>query len=349
MAVGAGISRAAGIASATRNIREAEMAVPLAFINSQSQTYASLKAQLGLTGVSKNKFDALNSHIANTVVLAGELVIIGDASTSSSTSQEAYLMAKARDIHIGLLTNHVDADDFFLDNFELLQGMLAHGAIGAGVVSDAWSKHMATIKKTLEEIEQLHKEYLCTGSFAARDKFYTERAVLFGKLELQLANVASYGSGLRYQGSIKRMLGISTKRYMSSGEIAGYAEKVSGVARAAKLIKNGTYIGTALEVASSGLEIRNACALGREDQCTRAKYVEGSSLVGSLVGGAVGGAFGGAIGSTGCYFALGIITGGPGALACVVIGGAVGGWAGGERGGADGEMLGEYLYERVGK
>ncbi|KPG98190.1 SSU ribosomal protein S2p (SAe) [Pseudomonas sp. RIT-PI-q] len=323
------------------------MAEPLAFINSQSQTYESLKAQLGLTGISKSKFDALNSHIANTVVLAGELVIIGDASTSSSTSQEAYLMAKARDIHIGLLTNHVDADDFFLDNFELLQGVLAHGAIGAGVVSDAWSKHMATIKKTLEEIEQLHKEYLRTGSIAARDKFYTERAVLFGKLELQLANVASYGSGLRYQGSIKRMLGISTKRYMSSGEIAGYAEKVSGVARAAKLIKSGTYIGTALTVASSGLEIRNACALGREDQCTRAKYVEGSSLAFGLGGGAAMGYLGGHTATYGCIVVLGTISGGPGALVCSVVGGAIGGWAGGSIGNNMGEKIGEYLYGEI--
>ncbi|KPG95527.1 SSU ribosomal protein S2p (SAe) [Pseudomonas sp. RIT-PI-q] len=323
------------------------MAEPLAFINSQSQTYESLKAQLGLTGISKSKFDALNSHIANTVVLAGELVIIGDASTSSSTSQEAYLMAKARDIHIGLLTNHVDADDFFLDNFELLQGMLANGAIGAGVVSDAWSKHMATIKKTLEEIEQLHKEYLRSGSITARDKFYSERAVLFGKLELQLANVASYGSGLRYQGSIKRMLGISTKRYMSSGEIAGYAEKVSGVARAAKLIKNGTYIGTALDVASTALDIQKACSLGREDECRKAKYVESAALVGGLTGGAIGGSIGGSAATGGCIVVLGIASGGPGALVCGVLGGAVGGWVGGNYLGDAGERMGEYLYGKM--
>ncbi|MFJ3370490.1 hypothetical protein [Pseudomonas sp. NPDC086251] len=325
------------------------MAEPLAFINSQTQSYESIKAQLGLTGVSKNKFDALNSHIANTVVLAGELVIIGDASTLSSTSQEAYLMAKAREIHIGLLTNHVDADDFFLDNFDLLKEVLSHGSIGAGVVSDGWSKHMAAIGKTLEEIEQLHKEFLRTGSVTARKKFLAERVILFSKLEGQLARAASYGSGLRHQGSIKRMLGISTKRYLHTGEIVGYAEKVDGVAKAAKLIKRGTYIGTSLAVASSGLEIRNACALGREDECQKAKYVSGGSLVGSLMGGAVGGYIGAPIAATGCFVALGIVTGGPGALACVVIGGALGGLAGGKHGGTGGEMLGEYLYNMVGQ
>ncbi|VVP15652.1 hypothetical protein [Pseudomonas fluorescens] len=321
------------------------MAQPLAFINSQSQTYASLKAHLGLTGIAKNKFDALNSHIANSVVLAGELVIIGDVSTPSSTNEEAYLMARASEIHIALLTNQVDADDFLLDNFELLQEMLADGAIGAGVVSDGWSKHMAAIKTTLEEIEHAHKDYLRSGSLAARDRFYTERARLFGKLDKQLGNVASYGSGLRYQGSIKRMLGISTKSYMSTGEIAGYAQKVSGVARAAKLIKRGVYIGTALDVASAGLSIRQACALGREDECTKAKYVEGASLAGSLVGGSAGGVVGGYTATLGCLFVLGIATGGPGGLVCGVVGGAVGGWAGGKLLGGAGEKIGEHLYE----
>jgi hypothetical protein len=325
------------------------MAQPLAFINTQSQTYASLKAQLGLNGIANSKFDALNSHISNSVVLAGELVIIGDVSTPLSTSEEAYLMARARDIHIGLLTNQVDADDFFLDNFELLQGMLAHGAIGAGAVSDGWSKHLAAIKTTLEEIEQAHKDYLRSGSIAARDRFYSERALLFSKLENQLGNVASYGSGLRYQGSIKRMLGISTKRYMSTGEIAGYAQKVSGVAKAAKLIKRGVYIGVALDVASAGLDIRQACALGREDECTKAKYVNGGSLAGGLGGSAVGGSFGSMVGSAGCYFALGIVTGGPAALTCVVIGGAVGGWVAGKQGQIGGGMIGEFLYNMVKK
>jgi hypothetical protein len=325
------------------------MAQPLAFINSQSQTYASLKAHLGLTGIANNKFDALNSHIANSVVLAGELVIIGDVSTPSSTNEEAYLMARASEIHIALLTNQVDADDFLLDNFELLQEMLANGAIGAGVVSDGWSKHMAAIKTTLEEIEQAHKDYLRSGSIVARDRFYTERARLFGKLEKQLGNVASYGSGLRYQGSIKRMLGISTKSYMSTGEIAGYAQKVSGVARAAKLIKRGVYIGVVLDVASAGLSIRQACALGREDECTKAKYVEGSSLAGSLVGGGVIGGFGGQAAIVGCMLVLGIASGGAGAIACGVVGGAVGGIGGGLLGEMAGESVGEFLYETIEK
>ena len=131
---------------------------------------------------------------------------------------------------------------------------------------------------------------------------------------------------------------------MSTGEIAGYAQKVSGVAKAAKLIKRGVYIGVALDVASAGLDIRQACALGREDECTKAKYVEGSSLVSGLAGGAVGGFLGSRVGTLGCMLALGVASGGSGALVCTVLGGAVGGVSGGSLGGSEGESIGEYLY-----
>ncbi|MNN18152.1 hypothetical protein D3C81_1313570 [compost metagenome] len=222
--------------------------------------------------------------------------------------------------------------------------MLAHSALGAGVVSDAWSKHLEAIRKSLLDIEKLHNEYLRTGSPAARDKFYVERAVLFGKLGSQLDNVAAYGAGLQQQGSIKRMLGISTRSFLHKGEIDGYASKISGVAKAAKIVKKGTYIGTALDVAATALSIQKACSLGREEQCRKAKYVEGSSLVGGLAGGAGGGAAGGYAAVQGCIIVLGIATGGPGTLVCGVVGGAVGGWAGGKIGQSGGEQFGEYLY-----
>lgn len=323
------------------------MGEPLSFINSKTQSFESLKRSLNLTGVLKSKFVALNGHIANTVVMGGELVIIGDASTSSSTSEEAYLMSKASQIHMGLLSNNVDADDFFLENFEFIQGLLAHGSQGAGAVSDAWSKHLERIKTSLLDIEKLHQKYLRSGSIVDRDKFYLERALLFGKLEGHLDDLSSYGSGLRTEGSIKRMLNISTKSYLRTGEIAGYAEKVDGVARAAKFIKKGTYIGTALDVASTALKIKKACAEGREEQCTRAKYVETSSFAFGLGGGVAGGALGGAVGTFGCVVVLGMVSSGTGALACSVLGGAVGGWGGGELGGEVGENFGDYIYRKT--
>lgn len=318
------------------------------FINSRTQTFDSLKANLALPKNVKAKFVALNSHISGSVVLAGELVIVGDSSTPSSTAQEAFLMAKAAEVHTALHANGVEADDFFLDNFELLKQAISYTSMGIGAASDGWAKHMEEIKKALQDIEKLYREHMGSGTMTQRDAFYAKRTELFMKLDKLLGNFLSYGARLRNEGSMKRMLGLSTNSYMHAGEIAGYADKVSGVAMASKLIKRGTYIGTALEVGSTALSIRNACAVGREEQCRRAKYVEGSSLVGSLTGASGGGALGAPIAGGICLVALGVTTG-PGALACTVIGGAAGGWVGGEGGQWVGEKIGEYIYGAVTK
>lgn len=240
-----------------------------AFLNLKLQNYHRLKSDLALTGYSLEKFDVLNSHIANTVVRSGELIIIGDPTTASCTSQEAWMMRQATIAHMGLMRNGQGVDNFSLDNFETLKSLIAHASVGAGVVSEGWSKHLKAIEATLMDIEKLHQQHLGSGAMAARDQFYAKRAVLFMKLDEQLNKLAAYGSGIRNKGSIKRTLGISTKSYLHTGEIAGYANKVSGVATAANLIKKGTYVGIALDVAATGLEIHKACTLGRERNAKR--------------------------------------------------------------------------------
>lgn len=318
-----------------------------AFINPKMQNYHTLKTGLALSGHSASKFDVLNSHIYNTVVKSGELVIVGDWSTPTCTSHEAFLMSKAHVIHIGLARSGQGADEFFLENFELLKSLLTHASMGAGVVSDGWSKHLKAIQGTLLEIENLYKEHMSSGTLRARDKFYVKRAMLFTKLNEQLGRLSAFGAGLRKQGPIKRTLVISTKRFLSSGEITGYADKVAGVGKAANLIKKGTYIGIALQVASTSLAINKACTEGREEECRKARVVESSSLAGGI-GGSLGGAYAGNIvGVAACGIVLGIATGGPGALTCGVAGGAFGGMVGGEIGSKGGAMLADLLYERV--
>ncbi|NWL07131.1 MULTISPECIES: hypothetical protein [Pseudomonas] len=318
-----------------------------AFINPKMQNYHTLKAGLALSGHSASKFDVLNSHIYNSVVRSGELVIVGDWSTPSCTSQEAFLMTKAAVAHMGLMRSGQGADEFFLDNFELLKSLLAHASIGAGVVSDGWSRHLKGIQDTLLEIEKLYQEHMSSGTFKARDQFYARRVALFARLDEQLSKMAAFGASLRNRGSIKKTLGISTKSYLHTGEIAGYADKVAGVGKAANLIKKGAYIGVALEVASTSLSIKKACTEGREGECKRATIVESGSLAGGVGGGLIGAIGGNLIGMAACGVVFGIASGGPGAIACGVGGGALGGMVGGEFGSDGGEYLGEILYERV--
>ncbi|MEX5351787.1 hypothetical protein WCE02_10610 [Pseudomonas juntendi] len=316
------------------------------FINARAQTYESLKAGISMSANQRAKFDVLNAHIVNSVVVGGELVIVGDPSTPSCTSHEAFLMAKASIIHHDIVFNNVGVDDFFLDNFDLLQSILAQASLGVGVVSDGWGRYLNDIKDTLVKIDLLYYEHMRSGALKGREEFYAKRKVLFVRLEEQLGKMAAYGSGLRIQGSVKRMLELSTKSYLATGEIARYVEKVAGVAKAANLVKKGGYIGIGLEVASAGLSIHKACTFGREEECKKARYIESGALAGSLAGSAGGGLAGAAV-ISGLCTAIGVPTAGVGTLACAVIGGAVGGKLGGEFGKGWAGNVGELIYGRI--
>jgi hypothetical protein len=125
--------------------------------------------------------------------------------------------------------------------------------------------------------------------------------------------------------------------YLHTEEIKGYAKTLSGVARASKLLKAGT-----------ALEIIEACSVGREDECTEAKYVEGAKLVGGVVE------------SQQVYlqvrlevvlpclrarWLLEFQQGGLGAIACAIVGGAVAGYYGGLAGEEHFAPAGKFLYE----
>jgi hypothetical protein len=119
------------------------------------------------------------------------------------------------------------------------------------------------------------------------------------------------------------------------------------VARAATVIKRGGYIGVALDVASTLLEIREACLAGDERQCRKARYVEGGKLIGSLGGGVAGASGGTVLSKYFCSVILGAATRGFGTAACVALGGGLSGWAGGEVGSIPSESIGEVVYGEV--
>ena len=317
---------------------------PYAFINDRPQPYPLLKLSLSLNPTTQTKFDILNQHIRNTVVLPGQLVIIGDNRTAACTAEEARLMQSAANIKHALFA-HSATDQFLIKNYDQLQAIMSHASLGIGSVSSAWSKHLTQIEQTLQEIDELHKQYLRNGTASARNEFLAKRSVLFTRLDGQLSGLARLGTGLKNEGSIKKMLGISSKRYWHHGEIRGYEETVKRVAKAAEILKKGTYIGIALDVGSTALEITEACSTGREQECTRTKYVEGSKLVGSVGGASAGGALGALAGIGACAIVFGIPTAGAGALACAIVGGAAGGFALGKFGSDLGENAGKFLYK----
>jgi hypothetical protein len=314
---------------------------PYAFINDRMQTYTEIKNRLG----GNSKFDALNAHIRNIIVVPGQVVIVGDPSTQNFSPDEVELTSLARNVFGGLVHNGASSDGSAIKNFDVLQQMLDYGSIGIGAATGSWSKHLDGVKNTLEDIERLYKLSLARGTPIARQEFISQRRALFTKLEKQLEGVARWGSGLHDRGSIKKMLGISTKSYLHTGEIRGYAKRIGGVAKAANLLKKGTAVGIGLNVASTALEIKEACSVGRDEVCAEAKYVEGAKLAGGLAGGSYVGGIGAASGSALCVAVFGIPSLGLGALGCGIIGGALGAFGGGLAGEAVGEGFGSRLFE----
>ena len=311
-------------------------------INPRAQPYETLKRSLELGPNAASKFDILNTHVRNTVVMPGELIILGDGSTPSSTSEEAFLMAKARDIHLNLAGGSAG---FIHENFQAISAALGYTALGIGTSSAAWGKRLNEIQETLVDIESLYQKSLGNNSILSRNEFITRRRVMFDLLDRQLKGFAGLGSGLKNTNGIRNMLGLSTNSYMRHGEVAGYADKIAKVSKAARYMKAGGHLGIALNVVASGLAIHQACSVGREEECTEAKYIEGGRLAGSLVVGVPGGYVGTYLAMGACVVAFGIVSGGLGMFACIIIGGGLGGYTGGLLGAYWGEAAGRYLYK----
>ncbi|MFJ3484674.1 hypothetical protein ACIPL1_15000 [Pseudomonas sp. NPDC090202] len=317
------------------------MTKPYVFINDRMQTFSSLKNKLD----GNDKFDQLNAHIYNIVVMPGQFVIVGDHSTRTLSVEETELMQLAQQVKRQTAFNQVGPESLAIKNYDLLQNMLNYGSLGIGAATGSWSTHLEGVKKTLEDIERLYKLALSRGTPIARQEFISQRQVLFGKLDKQLEGIARWGTGMNNTGSIKKMLGVSTKSYLHTGEIQGYAKKIGGVAKAAKLLKHGTAVGIGLNIAATGLEIKEACSTGRENQCEKAKYVELGKLSIGVTGAMIIGDIGAAAASGICMAVFSVPTGGLAILGCGIIGGVIGGYGGGLAGEKIGEYGGTMLYD----
>ncbi len=315
------------------------------YINDESTTYSILKFRL-LGGAPSQQqsdhFDVLNRHLPSGLVTPGQLVIIPEADREFCSIDEAWLMRHAQDIRRHLETD-VLVSKRVIDNYDLLQSALGYASIGIGSATSAWARHLEEVTQTLEDIERLHQR-LKDGALD-RKTFIRQREVLFKSLDLQLRGMARFGTGLKGNKSLKRVLGISTKSFLHKGEIAGYAQRIREIAQMSKWLGKGTYLGMALDVSATGMEIKEACVTGREAQCRRTKYVETGRLAGAVMGAAGGGALGAGIARRACSRFLGIFLKPQGVLVCAVIGGGGGGYAGGSFLGDEGALLGGKLLE----
>jgi hypothetical protein len=178
------------------------------------------------------------------------------------------------------------------------------------------------------------------------DQFFAQRRALFSRMQESLKGIGRFGSGLNNQGKMKQILGISSKSYLHTGDIRGYASKVRGVTKMASAMSKGTYVGIALDVGVGALEIKEACSTGREEECTRAKYVETGKAAGGIGLAWYGGTVGAAAGESICI-GLGAVSGGAVIVGCALVAGAVTALGSGKVGSMIGEGTSTLMYEKV--
>jgi hypothetical protein len=315
------------------------------YINRETIDLTSLKTRLMGHGLSRQRsdhFDVLNHHLRHGLVTPGQLVVIPDAYSVSCSREEAWLMRRAEEVRREL-EQKASVGTAVINDYDLLQSLLTYGSIGVGSTTSAWARHLDEVLRTLEDIEQLHQRLKAGG--LDRQTFIRQRQVLFELLDTQLRGAARFGTGLRGNQSLKNVLGISTKSFLHKGEIDGYAKRMGAIAQVSKWLGKGTYVGLAMDVGAAGLEIKEACVVGREAQCRQAKYVESGRLAGSVAGASFGGRYGAEVARSACRIVLAVGLRERSGLACGIIGGAAGGYAGGSFFGDTGAFLGGKVLE----
>ncbi|MFJ3486868.1 hypothetical protein ACIPL1_26165 [Pseudomonas sp. NPDC090202] len=318
------------------------MSKSYAFINDTMINYSTLRDNVVTDDRTRAKFDQLNAHIFNQVVMPGQLVLVSDHPSPLYTPEETELMSLARDVYLSMIGNGYTSGKLMTQNYDLLQSIMSYGSIGIGSSTAAWSKHLKELESTLKEIETLLKSW--RSKAIGNDQFFAQRQLLFGRLDKQLQGVGHFASGLKRQGKIKKMLGISSKSYLHTGEIAGYAKTVKKISKTASVLGKGTYVGIALDVGVGALEIQEACSIGREEQCAKAKYVNSVKTGIGITGSAAGAVIGEAV-FLGLCIGLSVPSGGAAALVCSIVGGAAGAYTGGIYGSEFGELTGLKIYE----
>lgn len=319
------------------------MSQPYAFINAGKQSLSWYRDSLWVGGQARAKFDHVNAHLTRDLaVMPGQLIIVGDDSTSMCTLEEQMLMSYARDVSRTLFAIDEGSAHVQIQNYDLLQDIMTYGSIGIGSTTSGWATHLNAVQDTLKQINETYLKWR-SGVFS-KDQFVARRQDLFRVLEGQLRGIGRWGTGLRNNSSIKKMLGISSKRYLHTGEIANYAKSIKRINNVARNLSAGTLVGVTLDLGAGAMEISEACSSGREQECTRAKYVEvGKMMVGIPASGLAGGVSGKAAANL-CLRMAGP-TRGASILACGIAAGALGGWGAGKAGSAAGAGGGTILYE----
>lgn len=324
------------------------------YVVPRSTTADKLQAQL-FTSASPaviTKFKALNPNLDQ--VKAGTMIVLSDPNNHLCTFEEALLMQAAANVNRALEPLSSEEADFMARHYDEIAFLISKGSLGASAGLAMFSKNLHDVDIILRDIENLHTRTFQANGHLKSAEFYAERKRLLTQLNSHLTKFTKKSIGFPDHPNLKSVLGISTKSLVhrwrkagAIGQIPGYATHIDAVSKAAKYVKYGGWVGTAVGGGASVVKVQGVCAVGDAEACRKVKFTE----VGGVAGGVIGGAFASAIltsSTVGWVCAgLAIPTGGTAALACGLIVVGAGSFAGGLLGGDRGEALGELIYENT--
>ncbi|AFN77636.1 hypothetical protein PSJM300_07830 [Stutzerimonas stutzeri DSM 10701] len=301
-----------------------------------------------------NRIKALNPTFAQGFK-AGEMFILGNLlNPTACLREEADLMAAAAKVRAALEPLSEAEADFMARHQAEIALMLGGAGASLGLGTDVLKKGLMQVGETLRDIEYLHQREFVAHGHLQSSQFFTGRQQLYRQLDSQLkATLLGQQLGLGNHSTLRRDLGISTRSLVhhwskggAPGQIPGYATHMDEVAKAAKYLKYGGYIGIALTGTASSMKVQEVCRAGETEACEKVRFTEAGSLVGGVGGGTLAAGLVSPVAGSICV-AIGIGSGGLGGVVCglIVVGGAS--FAGGAGGAAGGEWMGEFIYERT--
>ena len=290
------------------------------------------------------KFRSLNPQLTQ-YARPGQLIVLSDPRNTQCTREEALLMEAAQKVDAALEPLSDAEAEFMARHHGEIQSFLSHGSTGVGVGSAMFGKHLGNLKKTLVELETLHKRTFDKHGKLQGADFFNERKKLMGRLDNSLGSLVRKGVGIPDHPKLKNALGISSRSLVhhwskagTAGGIPGYATHIDGVSKAGKVMKLGGWVGVGLGASASGVKVREVCRTGREQECKKVKVTESGKLVGAVAGSTIGSK----VASSAC---VAITWTGYGAIACAIVMAGVGAVGGGLIGEEIGEGIGEKIYE----
>ena len=296
------------------------------------------------------KFKLLNPNLRD--VKAGSMIVLSDPNNYQCTREEALLMEVAAKTSQMLETLSPEEADFMVQHRDAIQTFLSHGSTAIGVGAGILKNNLDNVGNALRDIEALQQTTLQRDGNLRSPTFFAERQRLLAQLNSHMTALTRKGIGFPHHINLNRALGLSSQSLVhhwtnasAAGQIPGYATHLEGVAKAAKYVKYGGWLGTAVGGGASALKVQDVCTAGNTDACERVKFTETGSFVVSVGGGMGAGWMLSAPVVGALCIGLGVPTGGIGALACSIVVVGAGSYAGGALGGKLGEMAGEVIYE----